>query len=89
MDETVLSTLSRVVNKVTAAADSRRLVRPSREIRCLLGDTPVLVLNNDDDRVRSWLGGNVVPPVIRLQEGRELEILTSTRSAGSCGRASR
>jgi hypothetical protein len=91
VDDLLHITPARVVDKLIAAAsaprlaaapakaetDCRRLVRPSNEVRRLLVDLPVLLLDNDDDRVRFWLGGNVIPPVIRLEEGHELETLSS------------
>ena len=69
MNHVILSTSPSPSNKPT-----RRLGRPSQELRGLLGiDLPMLV--TDGERARSWVGSGVVPPILRIEAGHETETL--------------
>jgi hypothetical protein len=74
--------MNKLLNNTSTRTDNPdsvalRLERPSLAMRRQLGgDPPMLVCRAE--RARSWLGAAVVPPTVRVEAGREIEMLSST-----------
>jgi hypothetical protein len=56
-----------------------RLERLSPALRRQLGDVPALIWQAE--RAQSWLGAGVTPPSVRVEDGYEIETLSSAVTA--------